>query len=206
MSNKCTYDLAIPATDARRIIETAWFDLVGALSGHHTRDLEIALDTEMKDERRHRACGRRFATRGWRPSYRLSVELASKLFILQWLYKAPESVDLSELNSLRESVVRTWSLAARMRKSVAYVNGDKSTTTHYVRFQERVCESKYVSGKPLLRGGRIDQIPACQKQLQRILLARCERDALYQESEQDARLHGPMFMALDYSKDIADNA
>ncbi len=26
------------------------------------------------------------------------------------------------------------------------------------------------------------------------------------ESEQDARLHGPMFMALDYSKDIADNA
>jgi hypothetical protein len=205
MSTKLTRELPVPTADVKRIIDCAWFELTASLGGCLTHELDEALRLEMNDERAHRNRGRGFATRDWRPAYRVSVEYAAKLFVLQWLYKAPRSVELDELNGLRAAVIKVWAIAARMRR-ITSRHDEVQPPTVWERFTQRVTESRYVYSKPLLRGGKIDQVPALQKNLLNVLLARCEYAALYQDSDGETlSLESPLFIGLDYSKDIADN-
>ncbi len=207
MSTKLTRELPVPTADVKRIIDCAWFELTASLGGCLTSELENALQAEMSEERAHRRRGRNFATRTWQPAYRVSAEYAAKLFVLQWLYKAPYKVELDELNGLRTAVIKVWAIAARMRRCVSR-HDEVNPPTLWERFTTRVLESRYVYSKPILRGGKIDQVPARQKDLLNVLIARCEYAGLFQDSDNEGHtlsLESPLFMALDYSKDIADN-
>lgn len=181
---------AISAVFVKRIIDRAWWDLSYVVQSHFSRELDDALQTELKYERAHRRMGARF-TDG-RAQYRLSPQYAAKLFVLRHVFEAPASVDLADLGGLRTAVTMCYILATRMRK-VRPHNGD---ATMWDLFQDKVRETRYVHNKPsLMAGGCVDKLPSGV--LARELIRRST------EPGQFSLRSGPMFMALDYAVDIA---
>lgn len=174
----------IPVDYARAVIDHAWKKLAYLCERHYDLDrmLDDAEALEMSAERRHRKGGHS-------KEYRLSVQHAARLFVMQHVYETPVGPVGPSVFAKRPEILRCYALGHRMH-TYQVPHGD---TTVFAAWEDHInAPHPSTSTPPQWIAGELGKAPG--------LLA--ERMIAYRAryGETDCI---PILMALDYARDIA---
>lgn len=113
----------LPARLTNKLIDDAFWPLQRACQSHLGRELQDLLDLNAREERAHRRLGARF-TNG-QVSYRVSAPQTARYFAVRDVMTANPQATVSDMDGLREGVIKAHMLRSKMDKHV-YMGGDET--------------------------------------------------------------------------------
>jgi hypothetical protein len=172
----------LPADYVRAVIDHAWKPLARLCERHH--DLDTLLDdvetSEMHAERRHRKGGHS-------KEYRLSIQHAARMFVMQHVYKTPVAPVAPSVFTSRPEILRCYALGHLMH---TYTHDVGSV---FATWEDAINQPHLsTSTPPQWIAGELSKAPGVLAEKLRAYAARYGETYCI-----------PIIMALDYARDIA---
>lgn len=162
----------LPAAFVKRVIDASWWAFCHTAEGRVYRLLHDTVDAEEKAERAHRSGREKFA---------VSCNYAARMFVLQHVLSAPESlVSWADVADMSPRVVMAYGLAGKLR---ALRSGRVGGASLFGDVVAAICE----------RTGTVNRLDgsAVVRLMQRSRL------------EYSEPINVPYIVAIDYARDVA---